>query len=229
MKGKFKILIIEDDNDINRLLSEMLINDGYHIKSAYSGTEGMLYVNSEEWHLVLLDLMLPGKSGEDLIMEIREKNQMPILVISAKEEKGIKARVLRSGADDFISKPFDVDEVLARVESNLRRYLQFSNEKLETAELEYKEIHLDYETRQVMVNSNEIFLTGREFDILKLFMENPKKVFSKANLFESIWGEEFIGDDNTLSVHISNIRSKLSKGNAEDEYIKTVWGIGYKL
>lgn len=220
-----RVLIVEDDNDINSLLRDMLEDEGYETIGAYSGTEGLMYVKNQEIDLILLDLMLPGKCGDEIVEEIRKEKDIPILIISAKEEKGIKAKLLRLGADDFISKPFDVDEVLARVEVNLRRNKNVTRK----VENKYKEIEIDIESRRVSVNNNEIILTTIEFDILELMVKYPDKVFSKTNLFKSVWGEEFVADDNTITVHISNLRNKIKKGGAKEKYIKTIWGIGYKL
>ncbi|WP_042278408.1 response regulator transcription factor [[Clostridium] dakarense] len=231
MNQKIKLLIIEDDNDINKLLYEMLLNEGYTVKQAYSGTEALIYLEQEYWHMVLLDLMLPGKSGEELLGDIRKRMTAPVIIISAKEERSIKIDMLRLGADDFISKPFDIDEVLARIESNLRRYIEFSsydNSKYKNI-VDYKEISINKDTREVFVNDNNVILTSREFDILELLINNPKKVFSKSNLFESIWKSEYLCDDNTITVHVSNLRNKLSKFETKYNYIQTVWGIGYKL
>lgn len=222
---KGNILIIEDDNDINNLLYEMVIDEGYNAKSAFSGTEGLLYLENYKFDLVLLDLMLPGKSGDELVEIIRKKENMPIIIISAKEEKGLKAKILRAGADDFISKPFDIDEVLARIEVNLRRYSsikEFNTNK-------YGEIEVFTESRRVKVNGQDVCLTSIEFDILELMVKYPDKVFSKNNLFKSVWGDDFICDDNTITVHISNLRNKIKKAGAKEPYIKTIWGIGYKL
>lgn len=223
---KEKILIVEDDNDINSLLYEMLTENGYCASSAYSGTEALIYIENNKYDLILLDLMLPGKSGDELIDIIREKEDMPLIIISAKEERGLKAKMLRAGADDFISKPFDIDEVLARIESNIRRYLK--NVKVDD-EKEYKEIKVCDESRIAKVNEVELQLTSTEFDILNLMVKHPDKVFSKNNLFKSVWGEDFICDDNTITVHISNLRNKIKKAGAKESYIKTIWGIGYKL
>lgn len=231
MNKKIKLLIIEDDDDINKLLYEMLLNEGYTVKQAYSGTEALIYLEQEHWHMVLLDLMLPGKSGEELLDEIRKRMTVPVIIISAKEERSIKIEMLRLGADDFISKPFDIGEVLARIESNLRRYIEFSN--LDDSKyrniVNYKEISINKDTREVFVNDNNVILTAREFDILELLINNPKKVFSKSNLFESIWKSEYLCDDNTITVHVSNLRNKISKFETKYNYIQTVWGIGYKL
>lgn len=229
MNKKIKLLIIEDDNDINKLLSEMLLNEGYTVKQAYSGTEGLIYLEQEPWHMVLLDLMLPGKSGEELLGDIRKRMTVPVIIISAKEERSIKIDMLKLGADDFISKPFDIEEVLARIESNLRRYIEFSEYDNGKDIVNYKEISLNKDTREVFVNENNVILTAREFDILNLLINNPKKVFSKSNLFESVWKNEYVCDDNTITVHVSNLRNKLSKFETKYNYIQTIWGIGYKL
>lgn len=224
-----KILIVEDDIDINNLLCSILKKNGYEVRGAYSGSEGKMCIEQFEYDLLILDLMLPGINGEDLIKEIREKNILPIIVISAKENIESKVNVLKLGADDFISKPFDNNEVLARVEAQLRRYKKFSNKKEENKRLEFKNIILDKDSRQALVKGVEISLTAREFSILELLMSNPHKVFTRANLFESVWENEFFGDDNTVNVHVSNLRNKISKIDRDIEYIKTVWGIGFKL
>ncbi len=221
-----KILVVEDDWDINGLLCKILIQNGYEVRGAYSGSEAKMCIEQFEYDLIILDLMLPGVSGEELLNEIRKKNVMPIIVASAKTSSEDKISVLRMGADDFISKPFDINEVLARVEAQLRRYTKFSGKSSISNKLTHKNLELDIDGRQVYVDGNEVNLTIREFDILELLMTNPNKVFTRANLFESVWKEEFMGDDNTVNVHVSNLRSKISKVDNTNEYIQTVWGIG---
>lgn len=223
------ILVVEDDNDINSLLTDMLIGNGYNVKSAYSGTEALVYLKYEKISLILLDLMLPGKCGETVLKEIREVYEIPIIIISAKEEGGIKARLLREGADDFISKPFDLDEVLARIEVNIRRNFQLNNTSSCDNLFIYKEICLNNINREVTVNNTTINLTVREFQILELLLKYPTKVFSKDNIFKSVWKDVYINDENTITVHISNLRNKISKAGAKNNYIKTIWGIGYRL
>lgn len=226
---KLNILIVEDNVDINNLMSRILETEGYSVRKAYSGSEGMMCIEQFEYDLVILDLMLPGISGEELIEKIRDKSVVPIVVISAKEGVQSKINVLKLGADDFISKPFDNDEVLARVEAQLRRYKKFSKKEVKKTKFTYKNLVLDLEVRQAFIENKEVLLTAREFSIIELLISNPKKVFTRANLFESAWNNEFLGDDNTVNVHISNLRTKLSKLDQENEYIKTVWGIGFKL
>ena len=229
MNSNIEVLVVEDDVDINGLLCNILLKKGYKVRGAYSGSEAIMCIEKFNYDLVLLDLMLPGIGGEEIITEIRKVKIMPIIVISAKTSQEEKINVLGIGADDFITKPFDINEVLARVEAQLRRYSQFSVNENKSSKLIHKNIVMDTESRQVHFNNEEIQLTLREFDILELLMSNPNKVFTRANLFESVWSNEFLGDDNTVNVHVSNLRSKLSKVDKDTEYVKTIWGIGFKL
>ena len=221
------ILVVEDDQDINRLLCRILTDGGYDVRPAFSGSEAILWAEQYDYDLVLLDLMLPGITGEEFIARMRKKRTMPIIVLSAKAGLEDRVNVLRLGADDFIPKPFDNAEVLARVEAQLRRYKQFSapggGQVLRCGDLE-----LDREAIRVTAGGREVSLTAREFEILSLLMSHPRKVFTREQLYESAWGGEYMGDDNTVIVHISNLRSKLSKVS-DQEYIKTVWGIGFKM
>lgn len=221
------ILVVEDDDDINQLLCRIVNRSNYHAQPAYSGTEAMHYLGKQKWDLVLLDLMLPGMAGEKVLENIRATSSTPVIIISAKNEKETKIQTLRSGADDFIVKPFDIDEVSARIDSVLRRY-KFAN-ITQKEQLTFKDIALDVDGKTVFVKDAEISLTVREFNILKLLMSSPTKVFSKSNLYESVWKEPYHGDDNTVNVHVSNLRSKLAKGNRDEEYIETIWGLGYRM
>lgn len=227
----YQILVVEDDNSINELLCTILKKEGYQVTSAFSGTEAKLRLEQGEYDLLLLDLMLPGITGEELIHTLREDKTIPVIVISAKTAVEDRIDVLKNGADDFISKPFDVGEVLARVQAQLRRYREFSSQERgeSHAVLKYKDLVLDSETVTVTVAGNPVQLTAREFKILQLLMSYPKKVFTKENLFTHVWNEEFFGGDNTVNVHISNLRAKLAKYHEGEEYIKTVWGIGFKM
>lgn len=228
MEQQTTILVVEDDNDINQLLCNILKKSNYLPQPAYSGTEALIYLEKQNWDLVLLDLMLPGMAGEEVLIKITSQGSIPVIIISAKGEQQTKIDCLRSGADDFISKPFDVEEVSARVDSLLRRN-KHRNETPKKKELNHKDIHVNLEAKMVYVNDKKLTLTLREYDILVLLLTSPKKVFSKSNLFESVWNEPFHGDDNTVNVHISNLRNKLSKGNPDEEYIETIWGMGYRI
>ena len=172
--------------------------------------------------------MLPGLTGEEFIQKMRRKKTMPIIVLSAKAGLEDRVNVLRLGADDFIPKPFDNAEVLARVEAQLRRYKEFSGNAAAESVLTHGDLVLDREGVTVTAAGIPVNLTAREFEILSLLMAHPKKVFTREQLYEQVWGGEFMGDDNTVNVHISNLRAKLNKAS-RGEYIKTVWGIGFKM
>jgi DNA-binding response OmpR family regulator len=225
-----KILVIEDDPDINKLLCKFLEREGYQTTAAYSGTEARLQLKLDTFHLLLLDLMLPGVSGEELIREIRSSLSIPIIIISAKTGLEDKVNALKSGADDYITKPFVREEVLARVEALLRRSRANPNSSSQKEESCYyiKNLMLNPISREVFVNGNLINLTAYEFDILCLLLQYPEKVFTKDQLYQEIWKTGYYGEDNTISVHISNIRKKI-KDFDDGSYIKTVWGIGFKM
>ncbi|MBU3092532.1 response regulator transcription factor [Clostridium sp. CF011] len=229
MNDNISVLVVEDDIDINNLLCGILSKHGYYVKTAYSGSEARMCINQYDFHIILLDLMIPGISGEELISIIRKIKTMPIIVLSAKTAQDTKIEVLRLGADDFVSKPFDVNEILARVESQLRRYMIFSNKSKSENILKYKDLILNSEAVEALVKGENINITPREFHILEMLMSYPNKVFTKANIFETVWNDEFFGDDNTVNVHVSNLRSKIAKIDPDSEYIHTVWGIGYKM
>ena len=222
------ILVVEDDQDINHLLCKILSGAGYNCRPAYSGSEAALWAEQYDYDLVLLDLMLPGLTGEEFIAQLRRRKTMPIIVLSAKAGLEDRVNVLRLGADDFIPKPFDNAEVLARVEAQLRRYKEFSGNAAAESVLTHGDLVLDREGVTVTAAGIPVNLTAREFEILSLLMAHPKKVFTREQLYEQVWGGEFMGDDNTVNVHISNLRAKLNKAS-RGEYIKTVWGIGFKM
>lgn len=228
MNQTISILVAEDDNDINQLLCSIIRRSGYVPQPAFSGTEAMLYLERQAWDLVLLDLMLPGMDGEGVLAYIAQHSPVPVIIISAKLDQKTKVETLRIGADDYITKPFDIEEVSARIDSHLRRARRAMVHP-EATQLLHKDMVLDTEAKSVTVQGMELAFTAREYEIVALLMQSPKKVFTKANLFKSVWNEEFHGDDNTINVHMSNIRSKLSKVNPDEEYIETVWGVGYRL
>lgn len=221
-----KILIIEDNKDVNLMLAETLNCEGYKVKSAFTGTDGIKQVKTEEFDLILLDIMLPYKSGDEVLKEIRTFSDVPVIIISAKDMVGTKIDLFRLGADDYITKPFDLGEVVARIASNLRR--SHKQEKINKV-LKYKDMVLDVNIKVLMVNGKELDLTAKEYLIIELLMENQGKVFAKSNIYESIWKEEYLGDDNAIKTHMSNLRNKLKKANQNEEYIETVWGLGYRL
>lgn len=219
-----KILIVEDEPQINKMIQTLLVKNEYECLSAFSGTEAILLLEKEVFDLVLLDLMLPGLRGEEVLGKINEL-QIPVICVSAKDDLDTKLELMRKGADDYITKPFNNEELLVRIEAVLRR-LNKSLSKKETLILKYKDLSLDIENHVVTLNEEAVNLTVKEYKILELLMSNPKKVFTKQNIFESVWSEEYLFDERVVTVHVSNLRNKLIKG---DEYIKTVWGIGYKM
>ncbi|WP_079425860.1 response regulator transcription factor [Clostridium oryzae] len=220
------ILIVEDDVEINHLLADFLSENGYKAISHYNG----LHVSDEfienEIDIVLLDIMLPYRSGDLVLEDIRKLSTVPVIIISAKGTTQNKIDLLRLGADDYITKPFDMEEALARIESNLRR-VQFQTTS--KPELSYRDLIVNVHNNTAFLKGEELMLTAKEFCILELLMQYPDKVFSKANLFESVWNADYFSEDNTLNVHISNLRNKLKMIAPKEEYIDTVWGIGYRL
>lgn len=228
MNCNILILVIEDDNDISNMICDLLRQNGYNTKQAYSGTEALMVFNNAI-SLVLLDLMLPGLAGEAVLQEIRKHSNVPVIGLSAKIDKDSTINLLKSGADDYIVKPFHNEELLARIEAQLRRYHQPTNISSERNKITYKDILIDSETYSVQVGDVPVSLTKREFLILELLMKYPKKVFTKSNLYENVWNDEFYGDENTINVHVSNLRSKLAKVHPGEDYIQTVWGIGFKM
>lgn len=221
---KSKILIVEDDHEIRSLLKTVLGENGYVPYTAWNGVEAVSIFERETFSAVLLDIMLPFKSGDEVLRTIRRNSNTPVIMISAKDAVQTKVDVIRMGADDYITKPFDLDEVLVRIEAVIRRSRGYS--KAET--LTYKNLTLSRTDGKAELNGNSLTLTSKEFDILELFLQNPTKIFSKSNIFQSIWGDEYSFDENTVKVHMSNLRSKLKKYDS-GEYIETVWGMGYRL
>lgn len=218
------ILIVEDDKEINALLNEFFTDKGYEATSLYDGLKVADHIDKAD--LVLLDLMLPYKNGDMVLSDIRKTSTIPVIVISAKETTQNKIDLLRLGADDYITKPFDMEEVLARVESALRRVSFQSGVK---DKLEYNGLVIDTANNTASLDGMELSLTAKEFSILELLLKFPQKVFSKANLFETVWGEDYLSEDNSLNVHISNLRNKLKTVSPDKEFIDTVWGIGFRL
>lgn len=230
----YRILIIEDDREINRLICEYLPKLGYEVYSEADGMAGLRRIKErDDIDLVLLDLMLPLKSGDRVLKELRAFSDVPVIVLSAKEMVQTKIDLIKAGADDYMTKPFDLDEMAARIEAVLKRYRRLpghgdGQEAGREEILTYKNMRLDRTAKTVSVMGFPLELTTKEYAILELLLLNRTKLFSKANLYESVWEEAYYAEDNTLKVHISNIRNKIKKHD-EEEYIETVWGMGYKL
>ena len=216
-----KILIVEDDMDIHNLIREMLEKENYRVLNSYSGTEALMIIEKEKIDLILLDLMLPGLNGEEIIKKVKK---MPIIVISAKISPEDKVNVLLNGANDYITKPFDTKELLARVKVQLR----INENAVENKELIYKDMRLDEDSHVLYIKEKKIYLTKTEYAIIEQLLLNPKQVVTKTKLLERISYDTLDCDENSLKVHISNIRKKI-RNITKEEYIESVWGIGFKI
>lgn len=222
-----RILIIEDDLIINDMLKEAMEKEGFQCEQAFSGSEARLLIKMMEkkYDLILLDLMLPGISGEEVLIDIREKGNIPVIVLTAKDTLDEKIDLLTRGADDYITKPFEIREVIARIQVQLRHTTQEQEKNI----LMHKNMKLQKDKFLITVDGQEVSkITKQEFAILELLLKHPKQVFSKEDIFEYAWNEPYMGETKTLDVHISNIRKKI-KTITSEEYIETVWGIGYRL
>ena len=226
MAKQFTIMVVEDDTNINNLLKTALEKAGYKVLQAFSGTEAELILQMRNSiALVLLDLMLPGISGEEVLKHIRERGNLPVIVLTARDSLDEKIGMLTQGADDYITKPFELPEVIARIQVQLRH----AGREIENKQMTYRDLVLDKVTYQVRIEGKEVpQITKQEFAILELLVSHPKQVFSKEDIFSYAWNEPYMGETKTLDVHISNIRKKI-KQVTTDEYIETVWGIGYRL
>lgn len=225
-RNKSRILIIEDDEHINNIVCDALQKEHYACIQAFSGSEGKLLAASRDYQLIILDLMLPGLSGEAFMQHLRMelKLNIPVIVLSAKDHLDHKLQLFDLGAVDYMTKPFEVKELLARVHVHIEKNIKSEIGK----PYQHKHLKLDSESRRVFVHHNELNLTRQEYRIVELLLENPARVFSKRDLYELAWDDIYIGEDKTITVHISNIRNKIKKYD-EESYIDTVWGIGFRL
>lgn len=232
-----KILIIEDNADINNLIAEALKKADYEYRQAFSGTEGLFCVSSEKFDLAVMDLMLPGMSGEELLPKLREKQDIPVIVLSARDSLDSKLSLLNAGAEDYMTKPFEIAELIARIGVHLRKHAsaeggsscgaQNTKDTLHAKKLVLRDLVLDPESFSAEIDEKTVSLTRQEFKIMELLLSNPRRVFSKQDIYSYAWDNYYVGEDKTINMHISNIRRKL-KAASEDEYIETVWGIGFK-
>ena len=221
-----RILQIEDNEDIQRILFN-LFSEEHDIIQAYSGTEGELLFQSQQIDLVLLDIMLPGKGGEEVLKFIRQRSSVPVIMLTALGDKHLISQYLLDGANDYIVKPFDLEEVYARVSVQLREHIKGSS----TTENIYqvKNIKINPDSFEVSCNGKTIRLGKKEFQILYTLLQNPKKIFTKEDLYETVWEAPYLSGDNTLNAQLSNLRKKLAQVDASTEYIETIWGLGVRL
>ena len=225
------ILIIEDDQSIAELERDYLQINGFSVDIATTGPNGLKKAKTNSYDLIILDVMLPGIDGFKICRQLRDEMDIPILMISARTEDDDKIRGLGLGADDYITKPFSPGELVARVKSHLARFSRLTKSEDQDRRniIELRGLRIDPISRQVFVNKKEITLTAKEFDILEMLCRNPNRVFSKENIFETIWGEEVYGEISTVTVHIRKIREKIEHDPSQPQYIETVWGVGYRF
>lgn len=226
MKMK-RILIIEDDRSIAEIEKDYLEMSGYFVSVAYDGETGLKRIQSEKFDLVILDIMLPGRDGFSILSSLPEDKDFPIIVVSAKDEEFSKIKGLGLGADDYMTKPFSMGELVARVSRQLKNYEKFGMGG--DGFLTLRDLSISETQRKVIVRGEEVFLKQKEFDLLLFLMKNPNRVYSKEQLFEKIWGIDALSDASTVTVHVARIREKIEKNVQKPEYITTVWGVGYKI
>lgn len=226
-----KILVLDDEKEIAEIIALYLKNDGYDVTIACSGREALVRIESEQPDLALLDVMLPDIDGFRVLQKIREKYRFPVIMLTAKNEYTDKINGLTLGADDYIAKPFNPLELVARVKAQLRRYTKYNeNKKPQENIIDFAGLVMNRDTHQCTFNEKELVLTPIEFDILWLLCENRGKVISSERLFEEIWKEKYFkNSNNTVMVHIRHLREKMGDGRRKSEFIKTVWGVGYKV
>ncbi len=227
---QMKILLVEDDEEICDMLKNFLETENFEVDTAGDGESACRKFFAETYSLVLLDLMIPKRNGMEVMKVIREKSTVPIIILSAKDTDSDKTLGLGLGADDYVTKPFSVTEVLARIKANIRRSTQYTVDQQQQEDVLTKgELTLNPNDYSVWKNGNKIELTAKEFEILKLLMKNPKKVYTKEQIYGAVWKDVYLADENAVNVHISRLRNKIEDRPRSPRYIITVWGIGYKI
>ncbi|PEV36542.1 DNA-binding response regulator [Bacillus thuringiensis] len=226
-----RILIADDDKEIRNLLKIYLERELYMVDTAINGEEALHLFNQNNYNLVILDLMMPKIDGIEVCKKLRDKTNVPILMLTAKDHEVDKILGLSIGADDYITKPFSIHEVIARVKALIRRFLVLgsNNTTQEKTTLSFKGLTINLNTYTVHTNKEEISLTGKELELLKFFTSNPGQVFTKTQLFRNVWDDNYIEDDNTVMVHIRKLRKKIEIDPSNPKFIQTIWGIGYKF
>lgn len=228
--SKTKILVVDDDKDIVNAISTVLEREGYDTVRAYNGIQALESVTDEDIKLIIIDVMMPVMDGISAIMKIRQKRNIPIIILSAKTEDTDKIVGLSVGADDYISKPYNPMELVARVKAGLRRYMELGSDIKETENILVNgEIVLDKDKKQVLLSNENIKLTAKEYGILELLMSRPGQIFSAGEIYSKVWKEDSYGTENIIMVHIRHLREKIEINPKEPRYIKVVWGIGYKM
>ncbi len=227
-----KILIVEDDQSIGDLEKDYLEINGFSVKICNEGVSGLNSIKEEEFDLLILDIMLPGIDGFEILRRVRDIKDIPILLVSAKKEEIDKIRGLGLGADDYITKPFSPGELVARVNAHISKYERLKNKYCNETQMEIftvRGLEIQKESRRVFVNGKEINMAQKEYELLLFMIQNPNRVFGREELFERIWGFDSLGDAATVTVHIARIREKIEPDPSNPQYIETVWGAGYRF
>ncbi|MCX8128841.1 MAG: response regulator transcription factor [Clostridia bacterium] len=224
-------MLVEDEVSISEMVKDYLIKEGFSITCAFNGEEGIARFLNGSFDLIILDIMMPKLDGMEVMRVIREKSQVPILIMSAKDSDVDKAIGLGLGADDYITKPFSMIEISARVKAAIRRATRYSAgvKKEETKVIKLNDLVIDLDNFSASKNGENIKLTSKEFEILRLFATNPSRVFTKAQVYSLVWNDDYFGDENVINVHMRRLREKIEDDASNPKYIKTLWGIGYKL
>ena len=223
------ILLVEDEKEISLMVKNYLIKEGFFVDTAFNGEEGLLQFNQKDYSLIILDIMMQKMDGIELIKRIREKSNIPAIILSAKDSEIDKALGLGFGADDYIAKPFSMVELSARVKAAIRRSTLYSKENKEIEKIiKLDDLTIDINNYLVKKGGVDLKLTGKEFEIFKLFITNPNIMFTREQIYTRVWEEESVRDENTINVHIRRLREKIEDDPSKPKYIKTLWGIGYK-
>ena len=224
-----RILVIDDDRELCALIKQSVLSENIEADCCHSGKEGLAKLKSGTYQLVILDVMMPGMDGFETLEQIRKESRLPVLMFTSKNDSISKVRGLRAGADDYLTKPFDMDELIARIISLIRRYTRFNQEEGEQKTLSFDGLTIDMDTRSVTTQSGVFELPPKEFDLLLFCAENQGKILTKQRIYEAVWGEEYVYDDSNIMAIISRLRKKLEVSPGTPKYIQTVKGIGYRF
>ena len=224
-----KVLIIDDDRELCALIKQSILQECIEADCCYSGKSGLLQLKEKEYQLVILDVMMPGFDGFETLEQIRQESSLPILMFTSKNDSALKVRGLRAGADDYFTKPFDMDELVARIVSLIRRYTRFNQKDGQTQKFEFDGLTIDFNSRSIVTINGEYELPPKEFDLLLFLAKNQGKILTKQQIYEKVWGGEYVYDDSNIMAIISRLRKKIEENPGSPKYIQTVKGIGYRF
>ena len=224
-----KVLIIDDDRELCALIKQSILQECMEADCCYSGKSGLLQLKEKEYQLIILDVMMPGFDGFETLEQIRQESSLPILMFTSKNDSASKVRGLRAGADDYLTKPFDMDELVARIVSLIRRYTRFNQKDGQTQRFEFDRLTIDFNSRSIVTINGEYELPPKEFDLLLFLAKNQGKILTKQQIYEEVWGEEYVYDDSNIMAIISRLRKKIEENPGSPKYIQTVKGIGYRF